>query len=101
MHHVFRDIAAGKFPEQTPVDELVRIEGTLGATIQECAPIHVLRRAIGGNGSHPLPFSMWSVAAHPGLNLRDLSEQPIPNPLLCVRQRAGAFVLQADLNYAI
>ena len=56
--------------------------------VQERLPVNILQRAVRRHSTHPLTFAMRSIAAHPGLYLRDLAQQPIFDPLFCIGQRA-------------
>src|SRR5580704_19771145 len=98
MHHIFRHVPARELPEQSPVDKAVRIEWPVPPAVQECTPVNVLGSAVGGDGTHPLAFSVGSVPAHPRFYLRDLAEHPVIDPLSCILQRAGTFPLQSDLD---
>ena len=101
MDRVLRDVAAGEFPVQPPVDELEGIERTRRAAVEEGVPLHVVRRAIRRHLAHPLPFTARRVAAHPRFDARHLADEPFVDPFLGVDERAAAHVLQADLHDAI
>ena len=93
MHHVFCHVAAGKFPEQAPVDELIRIEFAIRPAVQECFPIDVLGGAVGGHLADPLTFAMRCIAAHPGFDRCDFADLPVTDPLSSVGQRARTLML--------
>src|SRR5271157_2770858 len=84
MNHILGHVAAGEFPEEAPVEQAIRIEGSVGAAVQEGAPVDVLGGAVGGNGTNPLALSVRSVATHPGFYLRDLAYHSVFDPLSCV-----------------
>ena len=101
VHHVFGAVAAGKLPEQPPVDQFERIEGPVGTAVEERAPVNVLRGAVGRHGAHPLALAVRRIAAHPGFNLRDLADPSVFDHLLGVELRAGTLMLQSDLHDAV
>src|SRR6266851_1899940 len=101
MHSILGDIAAGKLPKQTPVDEPVRIERPVWPAVEEGRPVHILRRAIGRNRTHPLALAVGSVAAHPRIYLRNFSDNSVLDPPSRVGQCTSTFPLQADLDHAV
>ena len=101
VDHVFRAVAAGEFPEQSPVDELESIERAVRTSVQKSAPLDVLRGAIGRNGAHPLALAMRSVTAHPGFDVGDFADCAVFDQLLGVDQGTGTLMLQANLDHPV
>ena len=62
MNHVLGDVAAGKLPEQAPVDVFVGVEYWFGASVEEELPVDVLKCAVIRNGPDPLTAAARGVA---------------------------------------
>ena len=77
VDHIFRVITAGEHPVETPVHKLVGVKTLVRPAIQERWPIYILGGAIGGRPANPLTLTVRSVAAHPGINLRDFAENAV------------------------
>src|SRR5512132_871540 len=101
MNDVLCDIAARKLPVQPPIDEHISVEWLIGTPIEKCSPVDICRRAIRRGWSHPLTFSMRSIATHPGFDLGDLPSQSALYPLFCVCKISRTLVLQPNLNNAV
>ena len=98
MDHIFGNVAAGKLPEETPVDVLVGVEFGLGATVKEELPVDVLKVAVVGDGANPLTVTAGRVARDPRLDHGDFAEMALRDPIPGVGHAAGAYVLDADLD---
>src|ERR1035437_591850 len=75
VNHIFGDVAAGKLPEETPVDVLVGVEFGLGATIEEELPVDVLEIAVVGEGANPGTVTAGRVARDQGLDHAHFAER--------------------------
>src|SRR5262249_19585684 len=101
VDHVLSHVAARKFPVEAPVDELVRVERTVRASVQKRLPIDVLSVAVFRDRADPLSLAARGVAAHPRLDARDLAEESVLDPFPRVEEIARALVLLADAYHAV
>jgi hypothetical protein len=101
MDHIFSYVAAREFPVQAPVDKPLGIERSRSAPIQKGVPFHISRRAISRDRTHPLPLATRSISAHPGLDVGDLTDESLFDPLFGINELARTLVLQTDGDHAV
>src|SRR5205085_8017136 len=101
MNQILRHIATGELPKQSPIDELVRVKWLRRAAVEECVPFHIRSSAVSWDGSHPLSFSVRTIAAHPGLNHGHFTDNSVLDPFLRIGKGTIALMLQTDLHYTI
>src|SRR3954466_3082283 len=80
VNHIFRYVATGEHPVKAPVHEFVCVETLVRPAIQKGLPVYILGSAVGCWLTNPLTLAVMSVAAHPGIDLRNLANDALWHP---------------------